>query len=331
LDLRIDLWSFGEPLTRGERVKKRIIKFIFLLFMILFFFPIKNCLGFFDDKSVGTTWANFLKIGVGAKAVGLGNAFVAIANDATTVYWNPAGLVQLPNHELIFIHNKWIQDVKYEYLGWGFPFNKKISLGLSLVYLHMGTIQGYDSNDQPTSEFTCYDAAILFGAGYRVSAKLSLGGTVKALQEKLEEQKKSAFALDLGALYHLNEKLSWGGTISNLGATVKFDQARYYLPFKITTGMAWHISPQFTFSTDFDFSYDQNTLWRKGIEYNYLNSLFLRVGSENRLTEGGLGSGFSFGAGLKFSNFEVNYTFSPGTDWGNTYKLSATYRFGHKK
>ena len=64
----------------------------------------------------------FLKIGVGGRAVGVGEAYTAIANDASAAYWNPAGLAQLEHTEFLLTHNEWIQDVAHDFLG--FTFNK---------------------------------------------------------------------------------------------------------------------------------------------------------------------------------------------------------------
>jgi len=95
------------------------------------------CYGFVDvnaqlfptlgGQRAGISTAQFLKIGVGARASALGDAFVAIANDVSALYWNPAGLVQFKNDEIIFSHNKWVVDINHDFLGGVYHF------GITLV------------------------------------------------------------------------------------------------------------------------------------------------------------------------------------------------------
>jgi len=70
-----------------------------------------------DVSKVGTTAAPFLEIDVGSRAIGMGSAFVAVANDATALYWNPAGISRLPGNEMVFIHSAWIADINYDFVG----------------------------------------------------------------------------------------------------------------------------------------------------------------------------------------------------------------------
>jgi len=69
----------------------------------------------------GTSSGTFLKIGVGARAVGMGEAFVAVANDPTTIYWNPAGLGSLLRNEVEISHVSWPAQIHYEHMTWVIP------------------------------------------------------------------------------------------------------------------------------------------------------------------------------------------------------------------
>src|SRR4030067_1016458 len=68
-------------------------------------------------QRAGISTAQFLKIGVGGRASALGDAFVAISNDASALYWNPAGLVQFQDNQVMFSHNSWVVDINHEFLG----------------------------------------------------------------------------------------------------------------------------------------------------------------------------------------------------------------------
>ena len=69
----------------------------------------------------GTTAANYLKIGVGARATAMGGAFTAIADDATALYWNPAGLSQIKGKQLSASYNSWFAGINQGYLSLVFP------------------------------------------------------------------------------------------------------------------------------------------------------------------------------------------------------------------
>ena len=72
---------------------------------------------------VGTTAANILQVGAGARAVSMGSAFVAVADDITSMYWNPAGIARLSRAEAVFSHTRWIADISYQYAGVAVPLS----------------------------------------------------------------------------------------------------------------------------------------------------------------------------------------------------------------
>ncbi|MCK5738648.1 UPF0164 family protein, partial [bacterium] len=85
-----------------------------------------------DISKTGMSAASFLEIGVGARALGMGGAFVGIADDASALYWNPGGLPEIPRPEFIFMHSEWLADMDYDYLGLVLPLGGAGSFGLSL-------------------------------------------------------------------------------------------------------------------------------------------------------------------------------------------------------
>ena len=91
---------------------------------------------------VGITAAPFLEIGVGAKAYGMGGAFVATANDASALYWNPSGIARLPRSEGTFVHIDWLADINFDYIGFVLPTGRIGSFGLSVTSLSMDDMLG---------------------------------------------------------------------------------------------------------------------------------------------------------------------------------------------
>ena len=101
----------------------------------------------------GTTTASFLKIGVGARAAAMGEAFSAVASDGTSLYWNPAGLTQLKTKEISATYNSWFEEIKQGYLSLTF-LSSRGTMGLGINYVDMGKLEGRDVEGNPTGDFT---------------------------------------------------------------------------------------------------------------------------------------------------------------------------------
>src|SRR5688572_18755571 len=82
------------------------------------------------NQRAGTSSLQFLKIGVGARATAMGETFIAVSNDITALYWNPAGLMQFTEYGAHFSHNEWLVDLNHEFLGGVYRFGKNNALGV---------------------------------------------------------------------------------------------------------------------------------------------------------------------------------------------------------
>lgn len=321
----------GEKLTG---IKRKTIRLSALLLILILgqFLSINSGYCFLSEGARGTSGANFLKVGIGARASGMGGAFVGIADDATSIYWNTAGLAQLSQQEIVFVHQNWYQDVNFEYLGYSLPVSPKHTLGLSITYLNLGDFKGYDASDNPTSDFSAYGTVLGLAYSYKVSPSVSLGVGVKGIQEKLENERASSFALDFGFVYKRG-KFSLGAAYTNLGTSMKFIQENEPLPGKFTLGFGYKLlQDQVSLAWDVDFPRDDKPILKQGIEYGYKESAFLRMGYEYKTSAQNLeGTGLSLGGGFKFSNWEVDYNYSPNQVLGGSHRISLSYRFGTKR
>src|SRR5687767_4320158 len=96
--------------------------------------------------AAGTSSAQFLKMGAGARAAAMGNAFTAVADDVTATYWNPAGLGQIKNAQMSLMQNAGLIDTQYQYLAAAAPYKSR-ALGVSLYRLDHGSIDRYTAGD----------------------------------------------------------------------------------------------------------------------------------------------------------------------------------------
>lgn len=169
---------------------------------------------------VGTTAAKFLSIPVGARALGMGGAFVALANDASAMYWNPGGLAQLTGTEALFTHANWVADLKFNYGGVALPVMGFGTVGVNFSALSMDEMER-TTEDFPEGTGTTFSAgSYAIGVTYarNLTDWFAIGANVKFITEKIWNSSASGFAVDLGTLFTTPfPGLKFGAGISNFG------------------------------------------------------------------------------------------------------------------
>jgi hypothetical protein len=174
--------------------------------------------------NVGTSAANFLKIGIGARAQSLGGSYVAQADEVTALYWNPAGIVNINGREVNFTQIDWIADVNLSFLGGVVSMGEAGSIGIAITYLSMGDMKVTNwVNPEGTGEtFEASDMAIGLTYARRITEKFGIGLQVKYIQEKISQSSADAFAIDVGVQYQTGfEDLKLGMAISNFGTEMQ--------------------------------------------------------------------------------------------------------------
>jgi long-subunit fatty acid transport protein len=294
------------------------------LVLILFF-----AVGLARSQGTGTSAANFLKIGVGARASGMGEAFVAIADDATGAYWNSAGLANLNQSQITFMHNEWLSDLRYEYLSYAIPHKSKGTFAFSFSYLSLGKFEGYDLTGNATQDFSAHDLAGTFAYGHKLTPQFAVGGAFKYIQQKIDDQKASAYAVDFGALYQINA-FNLGLSVRNIGTKMKFIQEEYALPLTVDLGLAFRGLANLTLAGDIEIPRDNSVLLKQGIEYGYQEMFFLRMGYGYSTSGEDFGgsTGLALGAGFLLKQYSFDYTYSPHADLGDAHRISFTLNFG---
>ncbi|MFA6455353.1 MAG: hypothetical protein WCW40_00925, partial [Bacteroidota bacterium] len=133
--------------------------------MLLIFFIAAHTLLRAQFDNVGTSAMNFLKIGVGARGIAMGSSQVASVNDATALYWNPAGMANLTANQIFLSNNNWIADLNHNFIAAAVPAGDFGIVGVSVSYLSMGDIKvtNWDNTYGTGETFTANSAAIGFG------------------------------------------------------------------------------------------------------------------------------------------------------------------------
>lgn len=176
-------------------------------------------------SKVGTTAAEFLQIGVGSRATGMGGAFVAVSDDASSLYWNPAGIASIEENEIIASHSEWITGLDFNYVGAVFNFKKVGTVGFALTMLSVPEMLVRTEVFQDGNGETFDAADMAFGITYasNVGERFSVGGTLKFIQQRIWHTKANAIAIDLGTKFKTDflGGMVIGATIYNFGSDMK--------------------------------------------------------------------------------------------------------------
>jgi len=287
---------------------------------------------------VGTAVAQFLEIGLGARSTGMGEAVTAVIDDASAVFWNPAGLADVHSISVYSAYNTWYAGISFGGLAAAFKIGNLGTVALSTVYLmtddmEITTIE----NPNGTGEYFAISNLSL-GLTYSryLTDKVSIGVTTKLVQEAYWDYSYKTWALDLGTMYRTGfHGLNIAMSILHFGPEVKFsgdyidysdDKSyaaqppepksfeTYSLPVNFRFGVSMDVinSNTHRLKTAMDLVHPNNNLeqYNFGLEYSLRNLIFLRSGYRLNRDEGGL----AIGAGIRL-------------DMGANLKLCTDYSF----
>jgi opacity protein-like surface antigen len=289
--------------------------------------------------NVGTTAASFLEVGVGARAAGMGGAFVAVANDASALYWNPGGLCRIEHAEAVFERIEWLADINFNFIGAMIPFGRWGSAGFYLNAMNVTKME-VRTVDFPDGTGEMFDAvSYAIGLSYALSLtdRFSIGVTCKYIQERIWHEKAQSVAFDIGTLYDTGFKgLRIGAVITNFGPSLQMDGSdliiyhdvdpsiegnndrimgkyitdEWPLPLNMQFGIAYDVyqtqHSRLTLAIDALHPINNTESVNLGCELFLLNMLYARAGYQS-LWQQDTEEGLTFGAGLRYKLFGQYY------------------------
>ena len=315
-------------------------------------------------SNVGTTMGTFLNIGIGSRANAMGGAFTAVANDASALYWNPAGITQCEHPELTLNHIDWFLDIYHEFEGVVIPADQH-SFGASLIYVGVPD-QKVRTIEEPEGTGDYYNASdLMIGVSYafRFTDQFAMGFTGKFIREAIYYCSGTAGAIDFGVLYHPSflDWLSMGMQIANFGSTLQLsgrdidrkidDDPKHYsnnhLPASLNTqsyslplifrfGLAVHSintrDNRLVTAIDLIHPSDNTESMNLGTEYVFRDIISLRAGYHSLLEKdyeitGGLTLGF--GLQIYIQNFVIvlDYAYRDFGILDKVDRFSCSFRF----
>ncbi len=317
--------------------------------------------GVLAQEKVGTTGVNFLKIGPSSRGVALADAFLPMANDASTLWYNPGGMVNVKSSELIFSHVSFPAQVNYEYIGYLHPLpSLGAAVGVQLFGLYtddmIETTPEYPYGTGRT--FMASDFAAGLSYAQSLTDKFSVGSTIKFLQENLADKVARGWSVDVGTYYDTGwRSLTLAMIISNFGPDMQFISEPFPMPIVFKFGAAANLiddgTNRLTMALEGIHPNDNREELHIGFEYGFQEKAFLRVGrkingwkrstqeefnddAENNnpyleypvLDEDGLSwDGLSFGGGVYFPGIglTVDYAYATYAYLGNIHRFSLLY------
>jgi hypothetical protein len=207
--------------------------------------------------AVAESAAPSLTIPPGARANGMGEAYVAVADDATAAWWNVGGMAFMKNRNLAFMYSPLVpdlaSDVNYQFLGYASPAGKSGVWGLNLIYLNYGQSIATDTEGNTLREFTSWEGALSASYALTLGENVGVGITLKYIRVSLApegvtqdhvEGAGSSFAVDVGSMWKLpNQHLAMGLAVTNMGPDMAFIDREQSDPLPITARLGLAFTP----------------------------------------------------------------------------------------
>lgn len=286
----------------------------------------------------GTTGGDFLKIGLGARAIGMGEAVTAVVDGVEGMFWNAGALSKISKFEATFMRLNYLEGISLNNLAYGQKIKNYGVVGLFIEALTTGEIgktdiDAYGNLVEQGDSFKAGSLIVGLGYSWQVGKKQGLGATIKGISSSIDTETARGYALDLGWIYDLRENMRLGAAIQNLGTKLKYVGEGDKLPLRIKLGIGHRLiqSPLNKLILGLDVisetgegRYHLNS----GLEYSFREIASVRVGyNTDRVSSLGSKAGFSLGAGLKFSQYSIDYGFVPYGDLGDSHRLSLGAKF----
>lgn len=280
-----------------------------ILFLLLFF--IQPCLMAAEE---GGYAGAFLRMGVGAKALGMGGAFVSVADDASAIHYNPAALSFIRERVFTTAYRALSLDRKFKYLGYVQPLRHEAGVGIGWISAGLDDIDGRDEDGQPTEKLSDSENAITFCFSKRTIPHLAFGLAIRYFQQKLAGVSAYTVGLGFGGIYRKEKKFSVGASVQNLRSRYSWDTKDLWargttttdtLPVNYRVGLSyWLLRGRLLTAFDLEKNLKQSMRYHIGADFTIYRDFNLRLGYNN--------DRFTFGGGLsrKYKNFKFSFNYA---------------------
>lgn len=295
----------------------------------------------FTSAARGTAAAQFLKLGAGARAAALGEAYTAVADEASALTWNPAALTRVARRSAAFTHAVLPASTSLDYGAWAQNLGRGRALGAGFQYHDAGDIPETDETGANVGVFSPYGLAIAAGGAFEfrgTGAPAALDGasaglTAKLVRSRIVDTAQTA-AVDLGLLSAplLDGRLRLGFAAVNLGGELRYEAESGGLPAALRLGGAWRPGERWLVALDLGLPDDNAPYSALGAEYGFDAGAATRLAARAGLNSRTLGdadgfAGFSFGFGCSRGVWAADYALLPAGAVGTAHRVSLTFNW----
>ena len=338
-------------------MKAQLIKF----FLIITLFAVNKSFGQVGIDKLAQSTMNFQLVSVSPKASAMGDAFFAAGGGSESVFYNPAGIVDMNRtFEVSFNYTQWIADINYLAGSIAYNMGNYGTVGLSMLTVDYGDIIGTKLIDP--AEIALHPegyidtgtlsnvGAYSFGLTYAkaISTLFAIGGNIRMAGQNLgnnnfvdgtaKENNAAKLVFDAGVKYNTGYKnFKFGMAIRNFAANIKREEIEEQLPLTFTIGTSvdlWDIvfpdqseDESLTLAVDFLHSNSYSERVNMGLEYNLLKMISLRAGYQTNRDIAAWSGGFGVHTIIGEHYLEFNYSYSQIQVFDNVNRLSLKYAF----
>jgi hypothetical protein len=302
---------------------------------------------------VGAAGSQFLKIDLGARANGMGGAYGAVANDLTSIYWNPAGLADVRAISANFSYTQWFANFNHMFAAVSMPLGENFTTALHMVSFGCNNIEitTMDVSEGTQTYYSVNDLAVGLSLSGYLTEEFSFGVTAKYISNSFANLNANGISFDVGTMYKTGiQGITLGFSIHNLGPEMQFSgqnlnttvklnnsldaapldaqylSSSYSIPLTFRAGISSEVyndeTNRILGALDFVTQSDSKEQYILGAEYTWNSILSLRggykIGSDQLGLAGGVGINYIGGG---FSG-QVDYSIAPTKDLGLVNRIS---------
>jgi long-subunit fatty acid transport protein len=306
-----------------------------ILVAAIFLFTLCGLTGWAKDihSKAGTSAFPFLKINLGARAVGMGGAFTGLADDESALYYNPAGIASFEGKRFIAGYHNYFADLQSGFLGYTNRLGERLYWGGWISYLNYGEFIETDTSGNILGDFSGGDILAAVTLAVKQNDNFRLGGTIKLIYERVHEYSASGVAVDLAAKYTSDRgRFGAGLMIQNLGKQLSaLGVEKYRLPLTVRGGVS--MRPRafpLIVAGDVIVPVDNDVVVALGADYYEFKPFYARMGwnsfgSNFRGADSDdTWAGLSLGVGFDYGKLHIAYAFSPSADLGQSHRITLT-------
>ncbi len=281
----------------------------------------------------GTTGFTFLQVPVGARAVGMGGAFSAVAGDPISLHWNPAGVANNTESKLSTTYTSYMMDMQTGFAGWVNPRENDV-IGVSVNYFFGGNFDRTTMEDPMGNgeQFSSNSMALAGTWAKPITDNISVGATGRFIYSQIDSYNANGFSVDVGGMFSPSalQGFTTALVVRNAGVQTKaFYTDNDPMPTEISAGLSQILlEGNLLIALDATQPFEGNFDLAAGVEYKPMEMLALRTGwsLSAKDTADNAGGGFvdamGFGMGTHYNQFSLDYAWKPYADLGNTHRIS---------